>query len=90
MIYSREAGYLAGPDAARILALLRHLGFALFVPDMLDIDRLLVGLDEFREHLGGDLTITLLRGIGRSFEVHEISRALVERAIEELRQGSLP
>ena len=87
VIYSREAGYLAGPDAARILALLRRLGFALFAPEMLDIDRLLVGLDEFREHLGGDLTITLLRGIGRGFEVHEVSRALVERAIEELRQG---
>ncbi len=85
VIYSREAGYLDASEAARILALLHELGFPFFVNEMLDIDTLLIGLDEFREHLGGDLTITLLRGIGRGFEVHEMSRVLVGRAIEELR-----
>jgi 3-dehydroquinate synthase len=89
VIYSREAGHLAASDAARILALLQRLGFPSFTNEMLDIDRLLVGLDEFREHLGGELTITLLQGIGRGFEVHEVSRALVARAIQELRERSL-
>jgi 3-dehydroquinate synthase len=56
---------------------------------MLEVDRLLVGLDEFREHLGGELTITLLRGIGHGFEVHEVSPALVARGIEELRERAL-
>jgi len=86
VIYSRDAGHLSASDATRILALIHHLGFAPFVPEMLEIDALLVGLDEFREHLGGELTITLLRGIGRGFEVHEISRAGVARAIEGLRE----
>ncbi len=85
-IYSREAGYLDPADATRIIALLRQLGFSLFTTQMLDIDELLAGLDEFRQHLGGDLTITLLRGIGRGFEVHEISREGVARGIEELRK----
>ena len=85
VIYSREAGFLAASEASRILALLHELGFPSFASEMRDFDRLLLGLDEFREHLGGDLTITLLNGIGRGFEVHEISRAIVGRAIEELR-----
>jgi 3-dehydroquinate synthase len=86
VIYSRDAGHLSASDAKRILALIHQLGFAAFIPEMLEIDALLVGLDEFREHLGGELTITLLRGIGRGFEVHEISRAGVARAIEGLRE----
>jgi 3-dehydroquinate synthase len=32
----------------------------------------LKGLEEFREHLGGELTLTMLRGIGAGVEVHEI------------------
>jgi 3-dehydroquinate synthase len=84
--YSREAGHLDPSDATRILALLQELGFPFFTHEMRDLDTLLAGLDEFREHLGGDLTITLLKGIGRGFEVHEMSRALVARAIEELRE----
>jgi 3-dehydroquinate synthase len=89
VIYSREAGYLAPGEAARILALLNELEFSLFTPEMLDLDTLILGLDEFREHLGGELTITLLRGIGRGFEVHEVARPLVARAIEELRDRAL-
>jgi 3-dehydroquinate synthase len=86
VIYSREAGHLDSAEAERILALLKELGFSFFTSEMLDLETLLLGLDEFREHLGGDLTITLLKGIGRGFEVHEMSRQLVARAIEELRE----
>jgi 3-dehydroquinate synthase len=89
VIYSREAGFLPASEAARILALLQRLRFPLFTQEMLEVDRLLVGLDEFREHLGGELTITLLRGIGHGFEVHEVSPALVARGIEELRERAL-
>ena len=39
------------------------LGFELFHPD-LQREELLLGLEEFREHLGGRLAITLLRDIG--------------------------
>jgi 3-dehydroquinate synthase len=46
----------------------------------------LTGLEEFREHLGGELTITLLREIGQGFEVHEMSLPKVARAIDELQQ----
>jgi 3-dehydroquinate synthase len=49
-----------------------------------DSRALLAGLEEFREHLGGRLTITMLRGIGHGFEVHELDHGLVARAASEL------
>jgi 3-dehydroquinate synthase len=45
----------------------------------------LEGLEEFREHLGGQLTITLLRAIGEGFEVHAMNTPKVLAAIHELR-----
>ena len=44
------------------------------------------GLAEFREHLGGELTVTLLAAIGRGVEVHEMRRAPVVAALDELRR----
>ena len=46
----------------------------------------LEGLEEFREHLGGELAITLLKAIGKGFEVHEVNVPKIVEAIHELRQ----
>jgi 3-dehydroquinate synthase len=46
---------------------------------------LLNGLREFREHLGGELTVTLLRGIGRSVDVHTMDTARVTAALHWLK-----
>jgi len=46
----------------------------------------LQGLRDFREHLGGELTITLLAEIGTGLEVHEMDEALVAEAIAWLKQ----
>ena len=91
--YSRNAGHLASGDAERILALLTKLGFKLFAPELLQEDEagewaILAGLSEFQQHLGGQLAITLLREIGRGFEVHEMSNSGVRKAIDELRERS--
>jgi 3-dehydroquinate synthase len=88
-LYSRLQGWLPASDADRILTLLLRLGFDLVTKELFLTDaeqRLLVlaGLEEFREHLGGALTITLLRGIGHGFEVHELDHAKVSAAIREL------
>ena len=89
-VYARERGYLPPAEAARILDLLECLGFDLFAGELFHENApgqllLLTGLEEFREHLGGELTITLLRHIGEGFEVHEMALPLVERAMRELR-----
>jgi 3-dehydroquinate synthase len=91
VIYSRSIGLLDEQSAERILKLLELLGFDLFANELLNIgadDQLQVlgGLNEFREHLGGELTITLLREIGRGVEVHEMNLPKVVEAIYELQE----
>jgi 3-dehydroquinate synthase len=43
-------------------------------------------LEEFREHLGGELTITLLEDIGRGIEVHSMNQPLIVESIYDLQQ----
>ena len=91
VIYARRAGYLDAVSTERILSLLEQLGFELFTNELLHEDSsgelvVLKGLEEFREHLGGCLTITLLQGVGRGFEVHEMDAALVLASIHELQE----
>jgi 3-dehydroquinate synthase len=83
MTYSRLAGHLSSRDCERCLACLESLGFALVHPAMQD-PALLSGLEEFREHLGGELTITLLKSIGQGFDAHEMDPNLIAQAIHEL------
>lgn len=90
VIYSRNVGLLEKNSCERILKLLEQLGFKLFVYELLDSDardRLLFlsGLEEFREHLGGELTITLLKEIGCGIEVHEMNSKKIVEAVHELR-----
>jgi 3-dehydroquinate synthase len=49
---------------------------------------ILEGLDDFREHLGGDLCVTLPDGIGRGVEVHQINPGDVREAVEYLHYRS--
>jgi 3-dehydroquinate synthase len=84
--YSVTAGLLEAGAEERICALLEHLGFRLWHPALSARDtsgRLLIlqGLSEFREHLGGELTVTLLEAIGRGVEVHEMDEARIVEAI---------
>jgi 3-dehydroquinate synthase len=88
--YSVLAGLLAPGDDARVRAVLERLGFALWHPacDARAAGgerRLIAGLEEFREHLGGELTVTLLKEIGQGVEVHDMDPALIDEAIEWLR-----
>src|SRR5262249_13073167 len=87
VIYSKLKNFIGRETAERILNLLERLGFDLFANELLNVDSdedlvILKGLEEFREHLGGELTITLLRDIGRGFEVHEMDLDKVFEAIQ--------
>ncbi len=82
-VYAHVQGFLNAPQLQRILQLLRALNFSLFDPVMLH-DELLEGLNEFREHLGGKLTVLLLKDIGSSFEVHDMDQNAIRRSIDYL------
>jgi 3-dehydroquinate synthase len=91
LIYARRIGLLPAPVAERILGVIRGLGFELWAPirqirgpsgrqDMLD------GLEEFREHLGGRLTIPMIRAPGDRIDVHEMDGPAVKASFDELRE----
>ncbi|MEH2098130.1 3-dehydroquinate synthase [Nostoc sp. 'Peltigera membranacea cyanobiont' 213] len=89
--YSYLIGLLDCSEWQRILNTLSALGFTLYVPEMAeklseleDPDCLFRGLTEFREHLGGELTLMLLQGIGKGIEVHEVNWLLYREAISLL------
>jgi len=87
-VYSNLCGRLANDEAERILLLLKKLGFDLTHPLMEfgnSNNGILLGLEEFREHLGGQLTIMLLDKIGRGAEVHEIDPQVLKQASERLK-----
>jgi 3-dehydroquinate synthase len=86
--YSYLTGLFPEPDWRRVLRLLQATGFAIHAPELSEHrdDRrhprcLLQGLREFREHLGGELTVTLLNGIGHGLEVHEINEPRMVESI---------
>jgi 3-dehydroquinate synthase len=81
--YAQLAGMLAEDDWRRVIALLRALGLPLSAPE-LDDPRLLDGLRDFREHLGGELTLALIDGIGTGLVVHEMDHDLIRRAVQRL------
>jgi 3-dehydroquinate synthase len=86
-VYSNLSGRLSNEDTELIVKTLLDLGFAVSHP-LLKIDGgespIISGLEEFREHLGGQLTIMLLKGIGEGEEVHEIDIELLKKAGERL------
>jgi 3-dehydroquinate synthase len=91
--YSVLAGLLELSAEQRIRFLLEHLGFRLWhsaLENRMPNGRqaVLEGLREFREHLGGELTVTLLSDIGVGVEVHEIDEALMRQAIDGLKQAA--
>jgi 3-dehydroquinate synthase len=76
---------------------LHTVGLATFAPELVehldDVDHprcVLRGLVEFREHLGGRLTIMLPSDVGRGCEVHHMDLATVRRCVAALRPGGLP
>ena len=86
-VYSMLTGRLSADENERILTVLQNLGFPLLHTKLKfneGYSPLLDGLTEFREHLGGMLTIMLLKGIGHGEEVHTMDEQLIREASQWL------
>ncbi len=89
--YAVEAGLLPAAERDRILAAMETIGLPLWSPVL---ERraedgtpvVLNGLEEFREHLGGVLTVTLPDTIGRGIEVHAMDGQLIASSIAWLKR----
>ncbi len=94
LVYSVKKGILDAATAERVLSLVERIGFETYHPDLLAEGKsgepvILEGLEEFREHLGGELTVTLVPKIGFKLEVHEMDRHLILAAMAELHERTL-
>jgi len=92
-LYSAKMGWLDPGDCARVMAVLWGLGLPTWHEglDLRDADgnrEVFNGLEEFREHLGGRLTVLMLDGIGSGFDVHDLDKEVLEECIEELKERS--
>lgn len=82
--YSFLKRMITEEELQRIVSVISRLGFHLY-NEVLSGDMLLKGLEEFREHLGGELTIMLLSKLGLGKEVHEMDQTLIVAAVEKLK-----
>lgn len=85
-VYSFLLGWLPETDMHRILTVLKNMKLPVWHP-LLEIQDgkpspVVAGLEEFREHLGGRLTISLLRAVGKGEEVHEMDLNLLYKAVD--------
>lgn len=88
--YSFLKGLLQEDHLNRILRLLSNYGFKLFIPELRQAFgkeyAVLDGIEEFREHLGGQLTVMLLENIGKGIEVHDLDPEKMKESIKRLQQ----
>jgi 3-dehydroquinate synthase len=82
-VYSHLIGAISLSDCERILAVIKGLGFDLYHPALAENEcqNLHKGLQEFQEHLGGHLTITLLKALGKGEEVHEMDFPTIQASV---------
>jgi 3-dehydroquinate synthase len=89
-LYARKQGWLSQEEIDRITRGLKASGFQLWFDELDQRDAagrriVLGGLEDFREHLGGELTVTFPRGIGSRQEVHAMQMTILEQAMLDLR-----
>ena len=85
-VYSSLAHGLSESDADQVLDCLAGLGLLIDHPALQRRDELFDGLEEFRQHLGGRLTVTMLDGIGQPINVHSIDHDFMCQAIQRVRE----
>ncbi len=88
--YAADRGWLAEQEFESIYEGLKASGFPLWYPENEWLDpagklQLLKGLEDFREHLGGELTLTFPQGIGNRFEVDSVDHTGIEQALVYLK-----
>ena len=80
-VYSTLKHGLPATVSESVLNCFHQLGFDLFDQCLQNTDVLFEGLEEFRQHLGGRLTVTMLEGVGQPINVHEIDHDAMHEAI---------
>ncbi|MEZ6051371.1 MAG: 3-dehydroquinate synthase [Planctomycetaceae bacterium] len=83
-VYSSLVHGLPQEDAERTLDCLTRLGLPVYHSALSNTKALFDGLEQFRQHLGGRLTLTMLPAIGRMINVHDVDRSAMRGALNRL------
>ncbi|WP_289062097.1 3-dehydroquinate synthase [uncultured Zobellia sp.] len=88
--YAHLTGLINKADLNRVVAVFQNIGFDLSFPLASEkgVNELLNGIEEFREHLGGELTITLISDLGVKHDVHQIDRQTMKKALDMVNEIS--
>jgi 3-dehydroquinate synthase len=79
-----KLGLISESDCEYACNAMERCGLTLWHPALED-KSILVGLEEFRKHLGGKLTLTMPDGIGRKVEIHELPEKIILDSIKKLK-----
>jgi 3-dehydroquinate synthetase len=88
-LYAACLGLLPGDQADRLLRTLQTCGLPTYSPVLATARpngrlEVLAGLEDFRAHLGGELTLTLPSPLGSRKEIHSVDEALMTDCITAL------
>jgi 3-dehydroquinate synthase len=91
LLYAVEIGRAARAEVDPILATLAACGFRLWdeildLRDAAGLRSVYAGLEQFREHLGGELTLAMPDGLGQRKDVNTFDLAACEKALAALRR----
>lgn len=90
--YAARLGWISCEEAQALEQALKTCGFDLNPPELTQVLgdgslQILQGLEEFREHLGGKLTLSLPCPIGSLSEIHEMNPAWISEFIYALQES---
>ena len=83
-MYSYLKNWITQFEAKKVIRCLLDMGFTLTHPCLYKKNstngelKIIEGLREFQEHIGGDLNVTMLAGIGRGIQVAELDLKLIK------------
>jgi 3-dehydroquinate synthase len=89
--YAVRLGHLAAKDFHALVRGLLQAGLPVWYPELARRPRgrplaLFQGLEDFREHLGGELALTLPHGIGKRLEINVVDQRLMEACATQLKE----
>ncbi|MFC1586405.1 3-dehydroquinate synthase [Fibrobacterota bacterium] len=88
--YAAQTGRLSHGEMEGIITGLKESGLPVWhrlleKRDADDVLEIAAGLEQFREHLGGELTLAMPEGIGRQCEVNHLEMKVIEEGVVFLR-----
>jgi 3-dehydroquinate synthase len=85
LAYAVRQGFISEADGRGMVLAMQAVGLPVTHPFLNErIDQVLVGLEEFREHLGGYLTIAMPKPLGSQVDIYEVDAAEMAAAASDV------